>query len=31
LWVEWDNLTILEQLGLFPPPAPADVEEGEAA
>jgi steroid delta-isomerase-like uncharacterized protein len=22
LWVEWDNLTILEQLGLFPPPSP---------
>jgi steroid delta-isomerase-like uncharacterized protein len=20
LWVEWDNLAILEQLGLFPPP-----------
>ena len=25
LWVEWDNLAMLEQLGLFPPPAePSD-------
>ena len=24
IWVEWDNLTILTQLGVFPPPAPAD-------
>ena len=24
LWVEWDNIAILKQLGLFPPPAPAD-------
>lgn len=24
LWVEWDNLAILDQLGLFPPPAPAE-------
>ncbi len=23
LWVEWDNLAMLTQLGLFPPPAPA--------
>ena len=22
LWVEWDNLAMLNQLGLFPPPAP---------
>lgn len=22
LWVEWDNLLMLNQLGLFPPPAP---------
>ena len=22
LWVEWDNLAMLSQLGLFPPPAP---------
>ena len=22
LWVEWDNLAIFTQLGLFPPPAP---------
>ena len=22
LWVEWDNLAMLAQLGLFPPPAP---------
>jgi len=22
LWVEWDNLNMLSQLGLFPPPAP---------
>jgi steroid delta-isomerase-like uncharacterized protein len=22
LWVEWDNLAMLTQLGLFPPPAP---------
>ncbi len=24
LWVEWDNLAILSQLGVFPPPAPTD-------
>lgn len=24
LWVEWDNVAMLTQLGLFPPPAPAD-------
>lgn len=24
LWVEWDNLAILQQLGLFPPPPPAE-------
>lgn len=24
LWVEWDNLAILSQLGLFPPPPAAD-------
>lgn len=23
LWVEWDNLNMLTQLGLFPPPAPS--------
>ncbi len=23
LWVEWDNLNMLAQLGLYPPPAPA--------
>lgn len=23
LWVEWDNVNFLSQLGLFPPPAPA--------
>ncbi|NIM52790.1 MAG: ester cyclase [Gemmatimonadales bacterium] len=23
LWVEWDNVAMLTQLGLFPPPAPA--------
>jgi steroid delta-isomerase-like uncharacterized protein len=23
LWAEWDNLAMLTQLGLFPPPAPA--------
>jgi steroid delta-isomerase-like uncharacterized protein len=23
LWVEWDNLAMLEQLGLFPPPSPS--------
>ncbi len=22
LWVEWDNLAMLTQLGLFPPPPP---------
>jgi len=22
LWVEWDNLNMMSQLGLFPPPAP---------
>ncbi len=22
LWVEWDNVAMLTQLGLFPPPAP---------
>jgi steroid delta-isomerase-like uncharacterized protein len=24
LWVEWDNLAMLGQLGLFPPPGPTD-------
>jgi len=24
LWLEWDNLGILTQLGVFPPPAPAN-------
>ena len=24
LWVEWDNVAMLGQLGLFPPPPPAD-------
>lgn len=24
LWVEWDNLAMLNQLGLFPPPASAE-------
>ncbi len=24
LWLEWDNLGILTQLGMFPPPAPAN-------
>ena len=24
LWVEWDNLAMLSQLGLYPPPAPSD-------
>jgi steroid delta-isomerase-like uncharacterized protein len=24
LWVEWDNLAMLTQLGLFPPPCPAE-------
>ncbi len=23
LWVEWDNIAILSQLGLFPPPSPS--------
>ncbi len=27
LWVEWDNLAMLSQLGLFPPPPPAAEEE----
>jgi hypothetical protein len=22
LWVEWDNVAMLKQLGLFPPPPP---------
>ena len=22
IWVEWDNIAMLSQLGLFPPPAP---------
>jgi len=22
LWVEWDNVAMLTQLGLFPPPVP---------
>ena len=22
MWVEWDNITFLSQLGLFPPPCP---------
>ena len=25
LWVEWDNIALLTQLGLFPPPPPEDV------
>lgn len=24
LWVEWDNMAMFAQLGLFPPPTPAD-------
>jgi steroid delta-isomerase-like uncharacterized protein len=28
LWVEWDNMAMLAQLGLFPPPAPPENEEG---
>lgn len=24
LWVEWDNLAMLTQLGLFPPPVSDD-------
>ncbi len=24
LWVEWDNVAMLTQLGLFPPPSPPD-------
>ena len=28
LWVEWDNLAMLEQLGLFPPPE-VDVDQGD--
>ena len=24
LWVEWDNVAMLTQLGLFPPPQPSD-------
>jgi steroid delta-isomerase-like uncharacterized protein len=24
LWVEWDNMAMLAQLGLFPPPGPTD-------
>jgi steroid delta-isomerase-like uncharacterized protein len=27
LWVEWDNLAIFTQLGLFPPPAPEPAPE----
>jgi steroid delta-isomerase-like uncharacterized protein len=23
MWVEWDNVALLSQLGLFPPPSPA--------
>lgn len=30
LWVEWDNLAMLQQLGLFPPPG-AEAEEAEEA
>ncbi len=26
LWVEWDNLAMLTQLGLFPPPAPPQAD-----
>ena len=26
LWVEWDNLAMLTQLGLFPPPEPQSAE-----
>ena len=26
LWVEWDNLNMLSQLGLFPPPTPENKE-----
>jgi len=28
LWVEWDNLAMLDQLGLFPPPE-VEVDQGE--
>ena len=24
LWVEWDNLAMLTQLGLYPPPPPGE-------
>jgi len=30
IWVEWDNLNILSQLGHFPPPVPPQAEEGES-
>jgi predicted ester cyclase len=31
-WVTWDNLAILNQLGLFPPPGPGETEtRGEEA
>jgi steroid delta-isomerase-like uncharacterized protein len=26
LWVEWDNLSVMSQLGLFPPPPPTPTE-----
>jgi steroid delta-isomerase-like uncharacterized protein len=29
LWVEWDNVAMLSQLGLFPPPAPEMPSETE--